>query len=248
MCAAMYLKGIFEFSKKCNLGSLKEFHIIDINDEVLDMVKDWYTKYLLNPACIEIETVLSKIPDTGGYSDDKRYGQAGYGPSHGKHDGKYDRNGREVAANAAAHGSTKIIRNFCEKTDIHIYTEDILRLINVDVIVVSEDGFIKGEGGLSKALLNAGCSKYRRNHKELQPKYKENRQTTVLLTPGGDKLPFTHVLHAVLRRQIGEQEDRFQSSLKTTINNVLIEANNLDYKKRKGISLAIPMIGLGKFY
>ncbi|CAG2228792.1 unnamed protein product [Mytilus edulis] len=145
MCAAMYLKGIFEFSKNCNLGSLKEFHIIDITDEVLDLVKDWYTKYLLNPACIEIEAVLLKMSDTGSYLDDKRYGQAGYGPSHGKHDGKYDRNGREVAANAAAHGSTKIIRNFCEKTDIHIYTKDILRLINVDVIVVSEDGFIKGE-------------------------------------------------------------------------------------------------------
>ncbi|CAG2230041.1 unnamed protein product [Mytilus edulis] len=73
----------------------------------------------------------------------------------------------------------------------------------------------------------------------------EYNQKTVLLTSGGDKLPFRYVLHAILRRQIGEQEQIFQRRLQSTIDNVLLKANVLNMKSKKGITIVLPMIGLG---
>lgn len=262
MCAAMYLKGIFEFSKRGHLDSLKEFHIIDIHNEVLDMINDWYTKYKKDPACIEIGAVLKSCE-----SDHRR---AFTRQSSGHHDERGNKKisdnlsesqrrksqvGKEVMHARATDprpSTTKVVPKFCGKTDILIYTGNVLQLEGIDVVVVSEDGLVKGEGGLSKALLNAGCDKYRKEHKKLKPVVKiwflEHNQGTVLLTTGGDKLPFRHVLHAIIRRQNGEQEQVFQKKLQSTMYKVLLQANLLNFKSKKGINIALPMIGLGNVF
>lgn len=272
----MYLRGIFEFSKQGRLGALKEFHIIDIHDEVLDMVYDWYTRFKNNPRCLDFDIVLAKSADTNlDHPGNRRFGGSGHAGHYQKHDNKhsgshgnsdnfasswkssnkpegnirYDHNGREIGALKGT-GSTpitdKVVRSFCDKTDIHIYTDDILKLKNIDAIVVSEDGMVKGEGGLSRALLDAGCNKYRDEHRKLQPSFLAKSRSTVLMTSGGKNLPFKHVLHAILRRKANEKEEIFQKELSTTIYNILEKANVLDIRVKKGVSIVLPMIGLGK--
>ncbi|XP_063432164.1 uncharacterized protein LOC134714658 [Mytilus trossulus] len=205
MCAAMYLRGISEFSKQGQLGSMKEFHIIDIHDDILDMTNDWYSKLQKNPRCLDVDAVLS--------------GSDG----------------------------VNILRNYRGKTDIHIYTKDILKIRGIDVIVVSEDSFVKGEGGLSRTLLTAGCDQYRQEHRQLQPQSNNSTtglsRTVVFMTTGGHKLPFKHVVHAVLRREKGDTEDQYQTVLWSTIDNVLSTVNTM--KTANDVTLAIPMIGLG---
>lgn len=254
MCAAMYLKGILEFSEKGYLGSLKEFHIIDIHDEVLDLIKEWYRKYKLDPACIEVSAVLK-------YSDSD-YRSPLNRPPAWQHDergnkrqsdnlSEFQRRTAQVAKEDRATDSgpttIKVVPKFCGKTDILIYTGNVLQLEGIDVVVVSEDGLMKGEGGLSMALLNAGCDRYKKEHKKLKPGFLPLKQGTVLITSGGDKLPFRYVLHAVLSRHIGEQEQVFQRQLQTTIDNVLLQTNLLNMKSKKGITIVLPMIGLGMF-
>ncbi|XP_062619720.1 macro domain-containing protein LA_4133-like [Saccostrea cucullata] len=46
LCAAMYLKGVFDFSKQKKFGSLKELHIVDLSMDVLQSVKEKYQHYL----------------------------------------------------------------------------------------------------------------------------------------------------------------------------------------------------------
>ncbi|XP_052099922.1 uncharacterized protein LOC127734203 [Mytilus californianus] len=275
MCAAMYLKGIFEFSKQGRHGTLKEFHIIDINDDVLDLVYDWYMRFQNNQRCLDFDIVLAKSADANlDHPGNRRFGGNGHtghyqkpdnrhSGSHGNSDNfasswksinkpegnkRYDHNGREIGALKGT-GSTpitgKVIRSFCGKTDIHIYTDDILKLKNMDAVVVSEDGLVKGEGGLSRALLDAGCNTYRDEHRKLQPWVMEKSRATVLMTSGGKNLPFKHVLHAILRRKPNEKEEIFQKELSTTINNILEKANILDNRMKKGVSIVLPMIGLG---
>ncbi|CAG2230042.1 PARP10_14_15 [Mytilus edulis] len=175
MCAAMYLKGIFEFSKHGYLESLKEFHIIDIHEEVLDMIKEWYTKYKIDPACIEVSAVL-KSSDSDHRSPLNR-------PPAWQHDerankrksdnlsesqrrkGQVGQGVMQARATDPRPSKTKVVPKFCGKTDILIYTGNVLQLKGIDVVVVSEDGLMKGEGGLSMALLNAGCDRYKKEHK-----------------------------------------------------------------------------------
>ena len=265
MCAAMYLKGILEFSSMNDRGRLVEFHIIDIHDDVLDMVKDWHEKFNVNPRCLD--AVLTKVTDN--WKQGKSNNRQPWGTE--------ENNGRHVAGEKSFSGFTNslkdtdkgnyhrypskeqyndkgqyILRRFCGKTtDILIYATDILQLKGIDVIAVSEDPSVTGQGALSRVLLDAGDNKYRKEHSKLRSFFFDRSTSKVMLTSGGHKLPFHHVLHAVIRRT-GEFETIFQKILKETYTKILESANHLVTKsKSKNVSsttinLALPMIGIGK--
>jgi hypothetical protein len=265
MCAAMYLKGILEFSSMNDRGRLEEFHIIDIHDDVLDMVKVWHEKFKVNPHCLEYSAVLGKVTDNWKQSKSNNR----------HHWGTKENNGRHVAGVGSLSGFTKslkdndkgnhhrypskeqyndkgqyILRRCCGKTtDILIYATDILQLKGIDVIAVSEDPNVTGHGALSRVLLDAGGQVYRKEHSELQSFLFKHSTSKVMLTSGGHNLPFHHVLHAVIRRT-GEYETMFQRKLKETYTNILERANQLvnksKSKKVSSINLALPMIGIGK--
>ena len=267
MCAAMYLKGILEFSSMNDHGRLEEFHIIDIHDDVLDMVKVWHEKCKVNPRCLECSAVLGKVTDNWKQSKSNNR----------HHWGTEENNGRHVAGERSMSGLTKslkdndkgnhhrypskeqyndkgqyILRRFCGKTtDILIYTTDILQLKGIDVIAVSEDPNVTGHGALSRVLLDAGGQVYRKEHSELQSFLFKHSTSKVMLTSGGHNLPFHHVLHAVIRR-IGEYETMFQKRLKETYTHILERANHLVNKSKSKkvsgttINLALPILGIGK--
>jgi O-acetyl-ADP-ribose deacetylase (regulator of RNase III) len=267
MCAAMYLKGILEFSSMNDRGRLEEFHIIDIHDDVLDMVKVWHEKFKGNPRCLEYNAVLAKVTDNWKQSkSNKRH-----------HWSTEENNGRHGAGERSMSGFTNslkdkgnhhrypskeqyindkgqyILRRFCGKTtDILIYGTDILQLKGIDVIAVSEDPNVTGHGALSRLLLDAGDKEYRKEHSNLQPFFSHST-SEVMLTSAGCKLPFHHVLHAVIRRT-GEFETMFQRKLKETYTKILERANQLVNKSKSKkvssttINLALPMIGIGKLF
>jgi len=228
MCAAMYLKGILEFSSMNDCGRLEEFHIIDIHDDVLDMVKDWHKRIKVNPRCLEYNSVLAKVTDN--WKQSKNNNRQPWGTK--------ENNGRHVAGVRSLSGFTNslkdkdkgihhrypskeqyndkgqyILRRFCGKTtDILIYATDILQLKGIDVIAVSEDPSVTGQGALSTVLLDAGDKEYRKEHSKLQTRLFNCSTSEVMLTSAGHNLPFHHVLHAVIRRT-GEYETMFQKKL-----------------------------------
>ena len=266
MCAAMYLKGIQEFSSMNDRGRLEEFHIIDIHDDVLDMVKGWHEKFKVNPRCLECSAVLGKVTDNWKQSKSNNR----------HHWGTEENNGRHGAGERSMSGFTNslkdndkgnhhrypskeqcndkgqyILKRFCGKTtDILIYATDILQLKGIDVIAVSEDPNVTGHGALSRVLLDAGGQEYRKEHSKLQS-FLSHSTSKVLLTSAGHKLPFHHVLHAVIRRT-GEFETMFQKKLKETYANILERANHLVNKSKSKkvssttINLALPIFGIGK--
>ncbi|XP_060069510.1 uncharacterized protein LOC132549586 [Ylistrum balloti] len=64
LCAAMYVLGIIDFSKNvANLNSLKEFHIIDIKDEILNMVMQYYQEWKQNPSALSPSMLVSQHPE-----------------------------------------------------------------------------------------------------------------------------------------------------------------------------------------
>lgn len=268
MCAAMYLRGILDFSSMNDRGRLAEFHIIDIHDDVLDMVKVWHEKFQANPRCLECSAVFTKVTDNWGQSKN----------NYRNHWDTEQNNGRHVTGERSVSGFTNslkdtetenyhrypskekyndqgqyILKRFCGKTtDILIYAIDILQLKGIDVIAVSEDPNVTGQGALSRVLLDAGGKEYRKEHSKLQPYFFKCSTSEVMLTSAGKNLPFHHVLHAVIRRQ-GENEHLFQKKLKDTYTKILENANGLVTKSKSKtvfstINLALPMIGIGKLF
>ncbi|KAJ8317697.1 hypothetical protein KUTeg_005601 [Tegillarca granosa] len=56
LCAAMYLKGITDFSRKVpGKRQVEEFHIIDIKDDILNLIQDAYQKWKKDPLSIDPE-------------------------------------------------------------------------------------------------------------------------------------------------------------------------------------------------
>ncbi|XP_033756918.1 uncharacterized protein LOC117339448 [Pecten maximus] len=93
LCAAMYVQGIVDFSKTTDsLKRLKEFHIIDIKDDILDMVIDCYEKWRKNPSALAPDVLVSRHPkvDKG-----KNYSQSW--------DDKTDRNSRQGRWHSQSH-------------------------------------------------------------------------------------------------------------------------------------------------
>ncbi|CAC5395203.1 DTX [Mytilus coruscus] len=270
MCAAMYLKGIFEFSEQNKFASLQEFHIIDINDEVLEMVEKWHKKFTDNPRCLDVNSVCRQT----GQGGNRFSGSYGKGENKGRHrsenasrfsdsrkghdkrdvkydhgtrdDVKYDHDGHAIIVSK---DKDKFILRF-DKTDIHIYKADVLKLRNIDVIAVSEDPEISGKGALSRVLLDAGDEKYRSDHKGLRRLIGKHSTGKVLMTTAGGNFSFRHVLHAVIRRQGENTENMFQKSLQQTFSQILDSANKLgcpnkETRRRHGITLALPLLGTG---
>jgi O-acetyl-ADP-ribose deacetylase (regulator of RNase III) len=99
-------------------------------------------------------------------------------------------------------------------------------------------------------LLDAGGQEYRKEHSKLQS-FLSHSTSKVMLTSAGHKLPFHHVLHAVIRR-MGEFETMFQKKLKETYTKILERANHLVNKSKSKkvssttINLALPIFGIGK--
>ncbi|XP_069140103.1 uncharacterized protein [Argopecten irradians] len=89
LCAAMYIQGIIDFSENTSqLNKLKEFHIIDIKDDILDMVIHFYGIWKQNPQALAPYTLVSQHPKAGKGSnlnkswDGKKDWNAGQGRRH----------------------------------------------------------------------------------------------------------------------------------------------------------------------
>lgn len=234
LCAAMYLNGIFKFSGANQLGSLEEFHIIDIHDEVLDMIIEWYEKWKINPPCLAVDNVLTKSNST-----------SGAGMEMGNRVRRFDKQSQEGASSSSNDSSSRsLFKNIHGKTNIHITTGSILSLKNVDAVVVSESPYFSGEGGLVKTLLKNGGEEYRTHHAMLK-KNKNLQHGKVFMSLAGGKLPFEHVFHVIISRMSSSSLELHLKYIQTAIKNVLQTVDNMK-RRSEEISLALPMIGTGK--
>ena len=223
MCAAMYLKGILEFSEcKGQRRVVKEFHIIDIKDDVLDHVQKIHQSIsrgkskMLDPVHVLHKFSEGEMRATGNVNKWNQYGERNR--SDKSQDNK-NRNRHKCDSFASsltwkpAVQATKPdyhrSKSFSEgqdveinaaqfkigHCDIFIYTGDILALNGVDGLVSSENQSVSGSGRLASSILKAAGEKYKKEHAKLQPpngKYCRG----VLVTTAGE-LSYQRVFHAI---------------------------------------------------
>ena len=60
----MYIKALADFSKE-EVGSLSEVHFVDVNLEILGLVKDAHEKWCRSPASIDFKNALKYPSSTG---------------------------------------------------------------------------------------------------------------------------------------------------------------------------------------
>ncbi|XP_062614141.1 uncharacterized protein LOC134275875, partial [Saccostrea cucullata] len=200
LCAAMYLKGIFDFSKQKKFGSLKELHIVDLSMEVLELVKEKYQHYLafkqaIDPAWLvvryhsEEETKTTQSKTTTSTQASKVSEKTQDKPNRGKASVSNPKESKN-----SENPSMKItkIGNVC----VYIYTGDIGTLSDLDIAVSSENPYFTGKGGIASNFLSKGGKKYREEHEKLQkhaPFTLYSTKTTL-----GYETNFKKICHAII--------------------------------------------------
>lgn len=227
----MYLLGIIKFSEDGDIGRLEEFHIIDVQDEVLDMVVDWHGRWLHNPTCLRISSVLAKEYDESNQS---------------RNDQGFRRN-KDKGRSVLDSWDIVPLKSSTGKTNIYIYTGSILDLKeNIDIVVVSDSPNLGGEGGLAKALLVAGGPEYKRHRDKIRGfRGTKHHEGTILVCSAGKELPFERVVHAIIGRPNINYINVHLKLLASLISEIIKEINAIS--RGKTISLAFPMIGTGLY-
>ncbi|XP_062613013.1 uncharacterized protein LOC134274799 [Saccostrea cucullata] len=142
-----------------------------------------------------------------------------------------------------SNGGTEIfeVNNLC----VLIYTEDLTKIQNVDILVSTENAKVPGNGQLAKAILEKAGKPYQKEHAKLFSG-KKKRNTTEVLQTGAGHLGFKIVLHAIIDKFPDDLPSGFyQQQLWDTTLKILNAANKEKVKKKKLFSIALSLLGTG---
>ncbi|XP_061194322.1 uncharacterized protein LOC133202498 [Saccostrea echinata] len=255
LCAAMYLKGVFDFSKQKKFGSLKEIHIVDLSLDVLDLIKEKYQHYLTFKKAIDPAWLVVRYHSEG-ETKASRGNTASTQASKLSEKTKDDLN-REQAPlskskenkNSEHSMKTTKIGNVC----VYIYTGDLGLLSDLDVAVSSENPHFTGKGGIAANFLSKGGKKYKEEHEKLQkgapyPLY------SILTTLGYDT-KFKKICHAIIVAfsKTNPLLLHHHMQYKNFIFGILNQVNNLagqscGRKKKSLRSIVMPLLGAGNLH
>ncbi|XP_062614148.1 protein mono-ADP-ribosyltransferase PARP14-like [Saccostrea cucullata] len=254
LCAAMYLKGVFDFSKQKKFGSLKELHIVDLSMEVLELVKEKYQHYLtfkqaIDPAWLvvryhsEEETKTTQSKTTTSTQASKLSEKTQDKPNRGQASVSKPKENKNYEHPSMK--STKI-----GNVSVFIYTGDIGTLSDLDVAVSSENPHFTGKGGLAATFLSKGGKKYREEHEKLQKSAPYFLYSQVM-TLGYD-MSFKKICHAIIVGFSKTKPLLFHHHRHYTnfVCGILFEVNNLagqsfGRKKSSIQSIVMPLLGAG---
>lgn len=248
-CAAMYLRALFDFSEKHPGSTLREFHIIDMKSDVLDLICSEYKEnYKNGRERIPLSNVIERL---GIRTRGTRWTHRNVG-------GMSSANGiQENSVNAKQklkHFSKQRLRENShgkftveDKLEVQIYTSNILNLQNVSILVCAEGLETQFSGRIAKTIIE----KAKKNQKEkIKALLSGNKNYSQIKQTDFGILGYKMLFFAIMKR-FGENAPGHGDLmlLKNTTVNVLLEAANKMKKKNKSeLSLAMPLLGTGMHY
>ncbi|KAK3106023.1 hypothetical protein FSP39_011190 [Pinctada imbricata] len=241
-CAWMYSKGVLDFTWKGSHGQLKEVILVDVQDStILDMTFQYLSKISNNGATIQIKDVLKSLP-----KEQPLRGAEGGTARADKSERKSVKASTNTTDRLCSHTMEKgaDIFNFRNSVEVLVYTADIIRLPNVDILVTPESRSFKGEGILARKIAETAGKDYTKERRKLEGQPRQSGE--ILITIAGN-LKFQKIFHVIMSRfdDRGPPNDTQLNQFKTLIKDVIQRANDLNVKKTKLKSIAMPLLGTG---
>lgn len=256
LCAAMYLKGAFDFSMRNTFGSLQELHIVDLSPDVLVAVHETYNQYLTMESVMDPSWLVSNHEKQESVPKKKRLTDAQNSNS-SKPTGK-DQNMKKISSaksvNANPEGNvnpdhfTKDIKNI----RVFIYTQDLGSLQGIDVAVSCENPHFTGKGGIAATLLSKGGTTYANEHNNLR-KNAPYPQFTTIISPGYNT-NFKTICHAIIvafsRTRPLSQECKMQYNrcIYSILREMDARSEQLVRTKKGFCSIVLPLLGAGNIH
>lgn len=245
----MYLRALFDFSEKHPGSTLREFHIIDMKSDVLDFICTEYEESckkgrerLTSRKVIERLGIRTRSTTQTNRNVDRMSSA---------------NNIREDSTNAP-----KNLKHFPEhklrengqgkftvddKLEVQVYTDNILNLQNVSILVCAEGLEAQISGRIAKVVIEKANKKQKKQIKALLScvkHYADVKQTDFGISG------YNNVIFAIMRR-FGENTPRPENKtlLKDVTVNILRAANKKRKKKdQPELSLAMPLLGTGTHF
>lgn len=247
-CAAMYLRALFDFSEKHPRSTLREFHIIDMKSDVLDLICTEYQESFKHGR--ERLTPSNVIERLGIRTRGTTW-------THRNVCGMSSANGiQENSANAKQklkHFSKQRLREnghgkftVDDKLEVHIYTNNILNLQNVSILVCAEGLETQISGRIAKTIFEQA----KKNQKEkIKALLSGNKYYSQIKQINFGIFGYQMLFFAIMKR-FGENAPRHEDLmlLKNTTVNILEAANKKKKNNKSELSLAMPLLGTGMHY
>lgn len=255
LCAAMYLKGAFDFSMHNTFGSLQELHIVDLSPDVLVAVHETYNQYLTMDRVIDPYWLVSSHEKQESDTEKERLTDAQNSnsskPTEKKQNIEKISNAKSVNANSEGNVNPDHFTKDIKNIRVFIYTQDLGSLEGIDVAVSCENPHFTGKGGIAATLLSKGGTTYANEHTNLR-KNAPYPQFTTIISPGYNT-NFKTICHAIIAafsrtRPLSQAcKMQYNSCIYSILREIDARSEQLvRTKKTKGFcSIVLPLLGAG---
>lgn len=252
----MYIKALLDFSEQNKTPKIEEFHFIDNKADMLDFIQGAYEECKQKgKEYLEPRNVLERLhirPTKTAWTNN----------NYSKMNSNFNRNPRGAEASKKNSSSwsqsgpdipNRILKEIGPgefsvegMLNVYIFTEGILNLKSIDILVCAEGREATVSGTIAKAILDKATKKQKEKIEKLLSSTKHF--TDVLQTEFGVD-SYSMILFAIIKR-FGDNQPRHDdlTLLKNTMTNVLVNANKRKSSKQKSpLSVAMPLLGTGMY-
>lgn len=252
----MYIKALLDFSEQYNKPKIEEFHLTDNKADMLDFIHGAYEeckqkgKEYLEPRNV-LERLRIRPTKTvwtnNDYSEMNNYSNRNPRGSEAskKNSSSWSQSGSDIPNRTLKEiGPGEFTVEGMLK--VHISTESILNLKDIDILVCAEGREEAVSGRIAKAIFDKANKKQKEKIKALLSSTKHF--TNVLQTEFGVD-SYSMIFFAIIKR-FGDNQPGHDdlTLLKNTMANVLEKANKRKNSKQKSpLSVTMPLLGTGMF-
>lgn len=267
----MYVKAAVDFSEKIQEGEYtypKEFHIIDVDTSILQLVKDSVEKWEKHPSSLDLEVSLEKYfkenPYSTGYSGypvSRNSGQRNRGQRPKGH-GKGQEYNSSQAGNKMndegitgtyklactlerkedqtfAWGGIAKVYDFDKQITIKMFKGEIVKSRGVDAVVCAINKSLQASGYLHESLKKKAGYDFETSFKKMVDIHKNSAKPLDVIKCASGNLGVSNIIYIVMERVL-DGDDKETQTYQEAIRRVLSKAR--DWKLEK---LVIPMFGTG---
>lgn len=256
-CAAMYIKALLDFSEEYQKAKVKEFHIIDNKSDMLDLICEEYEEcYKKGRKYLEPRTVLERLQirsyNTSGWSKSNNLNPSNNLRTNTRSDDSSNNTLPKTAQRGQSFQKYTVKEispgefSIDDILKVVVFTENILQLKNVDILVCAEGKDKNISGRIAKTILENVTTKEKKHIQKIisgTQHYSDVLQTNFGV--GG----YNMIFFAIVRR-FGDGKPRHEDLklLENTTSIVLEKANKKKKSGRKNaqLSIAVPLLGTGR--
>lgn len=252
----MYIKSLLDFSEEYQEAKVKEFHIIDNKMDMLDLISEEYEESHKNGRkYLEPKKVLERL-QIPSHKKVWKNNSASNPSSSFRTNTRSAENGKNSIPKAEQRGHTfqkYILKEIApgeytigDILKVVVFTENILKLKNVDILVCAEGKDKNVSGRIAKTVLEKVTIKEK---KQIQKIISGTQHYSDVLQTNFGVDGYNMIFFAIVRR-FGDGKPRHEDLklLEKTTSTVLEKANKKRKSGRKNahLSVAVPLLGTGR--